>query len=645
MSDSVSADPRIGTELAGYRIERLLGRGGMSVVYLAEDTRLERKVALKLLAPELSEDERFRERFLRESKLAASLDHPNVIPIYEAGDHDGTLFIAMRFVEGSDLKRLLAEEGRLEPARAVGILERVADALDAAHKRGLVHRDVKPGNVLISEDDHVYLSDFGLTKQQASESGVTETGQFMGTADYVSPEQIERREVSAATDEYSLACVLYECLTGAPPFRGESLMGTLFGHVNDEAAPASEANPELPGEIDAVLDRGMAKEPGERYVASADLVAAARSALAISGEPLDATTADGRGGRRRLLVAALVVIGLAVVAVVLAVVLTGGGDEGSPVESVAADSVMGVSAETDEVVAVVPVGRNPSAIAVGNDWVLVSNRGEGTVSIVSPESGSLPRTLSVGGTPLAVAIDGDTGWVTSVSDGQGVLSELDLGSGRVRREMEDLGRVDPVAVTVGEGAVWVGVQDQFQLAGAILRVDPASLEIVATIPTPGDKPFEIVAAHGATWFTNIGFGESAAVVSRIDPDTNQVVATVPLPTDTGDIRTRLAAGPEALWAADTPWGNEIWRIDPAVNGVTETVTLDTNGGLGCLAFADGSLWVTVGETELWRIDPETEETISRFGFDQTKPSALAASHVALWAGYASPQGRGCQNTA
>lgn len=197
MSEPVSADPRIGSELAGYRIERLLGRGGMSVVYLAEDRRLERKVALKLLAPELSEDERFRERFLRESKLAASLDHPNVIPIFEAGEAEGVLFIAMRFVEGTDLKRLLASEGRLEPARVVGILERVADALDAAHRGNLVHRDVKSGNVLISEDDHVYLSDFGLTKQAGSESGVTETGQFVGTADYVAPEQIERREVTA----------------------------------------------------------------------------------------------------------------------------------------------------------------------------------------------------------------------------------------------------------------------------------------------------------------------------------------------------------------------------------------------------------------------------------------------------------------
>ena len=170
---STRTDPRIGTELAGYRIERLLGRGGMSVVYLAEDTRLGRKVALKLLAPELAEDDRFRERFLRESKLAASIDHSNVIPIYEAGEADGLLFIAMRYVEGTDLKELLAEKGKLEPARTLGILGQVASALDAAHARGLVHRDVKPANILLDakEDDHVYLSDFGLTKQASSDPG------------------------------------------------------------------------------------------------------------------------------------------------------------------------------------------------------------------------------------------------------------------------------------------------------------------------------------------------------------------------------------------------------------------------------------------------------------------------------------------
>ena len=237
---SVSADPRIGSEIAGYRIERLLGRGGMSVVYLAEHLRLERKVALKLLTPELAEDERFRERFLRESELAASLDHPNVIPIHDADEADGVLFIAMRYVEGSDLARLLAERGRLDPAEALSILGRVADALDAAHTQGLIHRDVKPGNVLISSEGHVYLSDFGLTRRTEEDAPLTESGQFVGTIDYVAPEQIESKGVSAQTDVYALSGVLFECLTGERPFRGDSTLGMLFAHLQNDPPKASE---------------------------------------------------------------------------------------------------------------------------------------------------------------------------------------------------------------------------------------------------------------------------------------------------------------------------------------------------------------------------------------------------------------------
>ena len=181
-------DTSLGSVFAGYRIERLLGRGGMSSVYLAEHLRLQRKVALKLMAPELADDERFRERFLRESQLAASLDHPNVVPVYDADESGGVLYIAMRYVEGSDLRELLRRYSPLPPARAVAIVGHAAAGLDAAHRRGLVHRDVKPGNILIGEDDHVYVSDFGLTKQASSQSGLTATGQLVGTVDYVAPE-------------------------------------------------------------------------------------------------------------------------------------------------------------------------------------------------------------------------------------------------------------------------------------------------------------------------------------------------------------------------------------------------------------------------------------------------------------------------
>jgi WD40 repeat protein len=280
----VSDDPQVGTELAGYRIESLLGRGGMSVVYAAEDLRLKRKVALKLLAAGLSEDESFRDRFLRESELAASLDHPNIVPIYEAGTTEDLLFIAMRYVEGRDLKERL-RRGGLDPADAIGILAQVASALDAAHARGLVHRDVKPSNVLLDTgarpdgSDHVYLADFGLTKRVSEETGIADDGHLMGTIDYIAPEQIAGEEIDGRADLYSLGCVLYECLVGRPPFRGDSDIAVVFAHLEAEPPAPSAQRPELPAALDAVIARALAKDPQQRYPSCREL---ARAGLAVA---------------------------------------------------------------------------------------------------------------------------------------------------------------------------------------------------------------------------------------------------------------------------------------------------------------------------------------------------------------------------
>jgi len=229
-------DARIGTELGGYRIERVIGRGGMSSVYLAEHIRLGRMVALKLLSPELAGSERFRDRFLRESKLAASIDHPNIVPIYDADEVGDVLFIAMRYVEGSDLKEVIRAEGRLDAVRTAAIVGQIASALDAAHEHGLVHRDVKPGNVLLTPDDHVYVSDFGLTKRALSVSGLTATGQLVGTIDYVAPEHIKGDVVDGRADVYSLGCVVVECLTGHVPYLRDLEVGVLWGPRRGAAA-------------------------------------------------------------------------------------------------------------------------------------------------------------------------------------------------------------------------------------------------------------------------------------------------------------------------------------------------------------------------------------------------------------------------
>jgi len=280
----VTDDPRVGTELAGYRIDSLLGWGGMSVVYLAEDLRLKRRVALKLLAASLAEDESFRDRFLRESELAASIDHPNIVPIYEAGTTDDLLFIAMRYVEGRGLNERL-QHGRLDPADAIGILAQVASALDAAHARGLVHRDVKPSNVLVDPgarpdgSDHVYLADFGLSRRVSDDAGIGDDGYLMGTIDYVAPEQIAGEEVDRRADVYSLGCVLYECLVGQPPFRRDSDLAVVFAHLETESPAPSAGRPELPAALDGVIARALAKEPKDRYASCSEL---ARAALAVA---------------------------------------------------------------------------------------------------------------------------------------------------------------------------------------------------------------------------------------------------------------------------------------------------------------------------------------------------------------------------
>lgn len=274
-----------GTVLGRYAIETLVGRGGMAYVYRAVDTQLGRTVAVKVMASNLLHSEGFRRRFLRESQLAASLDHPNIIPIYEAGEADGCLFIVMRYVVGSDLKALLDGGQVLEPAQAVDLFSQVAAALDAAHANGLVHRDVKPANILVSQDSdrhrhrHVYLSDFGLTKRSSSLTGVTETGVVIGTMDYVAPEQIAGKPLDSRTDVYALGCVVYQALAGSLPYVRDDDAALLWAHLVEAPVPASQRRPSLPQAVDVVLARAMAKSPQDRYPTAGEFVADLSQAL------------------------------------------------------------------------------------------------------------------------------------------------------------------------------------------------------------------------------------------------------------------------------------------------------------------------------------------------------------------------------
>jgi tRNA A-37 threonylcarbamoyl transferase component Bud32 len=272
--------------LAGHRIEEVIGRGGASVVYLAEHLRLGRRVALKVLAPHLAEDEMFRERFIRESRIAAGLDHANVVTIYDAGEVEDGLYISMRYVEGSDLGKILHAEGALEPPRAIMILSQVASGLDAAHAQGLVHRDVKPGNVLVespgSVRERAYLSDFGISKRNTTGSGLTRTGQFVGTVDYVAPEQISGEPIDGRTDVYSLGCVLFQCLSGRVPFHADTEVATIYRQLNDEP-PVVEDFPDSDG-LNRVIAKALAKAKEDRFHSCGALIEAARGPLAGGAE-------------------------------------------------------------------------------------------------------------------------------------------------------------------------------------------------------------------------------------------------------------------------------------------------------------------------------------------------------------------------
>src|SRR5919198_3221169 len=273
---------RPGSVLAGFRVESFLGEGAMGTVYLAEETSTEQRVALKLLAPELAGDERFRRRFLRETELATSLCHPHIVRTLGSGEEDGTLYLAMAYVEGSDLRGVLRREGRLEPGRAVDLLQQVADALDAAHAAGLVHRDVKPGNILVThgaDGDHAYVCDFGLARHVSSVSSLTGERGFVGTIDYVPPEQIEGGTIDGRADIYSLGCVLYGCLAGARPFDRESELSVVFAPLNEPPPRLSDLRPDLPTAFDAVFASGLAKSPDDRYSTCGELAAAANAAL------------------------------------------------------------------------------------------------------------------------------------------------------------------------------------------------------------------------------------------------------------------------------------------------------------------------------------------------------------------------------
>ena len=508
----------VGPDLAGYRLEELLGRGGMGEVYRARDVRLGRLVALKVLAPNVAEDERFRERLLRESRLAASLDHPNVIPIYEAGEEGARLFIVMRFVAGGDLKELLRREGALDPARAVAIFEQVADALDAAHRRGLVHRDVKPSNVLLDREggrEHCYLADFGLT-QSASEQGPAD-GQFMGTVDYVSPEQIRGETLDGRADQYGLACLMFKCLTGTVPYQHRSEVAALFAHLEEPAPRASERGTDLPQEIDAVLERAMSESPEGRFESCTELVAAARAALGLAPVVPNA--------RRRLL--ALVAAVLVAVTAAAAFVTMLGEGGGAAAAAPPTGALVRVDPATNEVTGRTAIDGRPGQLAVSIGGIWMADFRSGVLWRYEPESGALERITS-SGEPRDLAALGRKVYVGA--DGRflsGVVSSYDATTG-VRLDSIDL---LACAMASGEHVVWAAGCPFVQR----LSTDDGRLRKLAEVFLPFDARGDV--EHGRVQFRELALGAGSLWVLgdaldrrlwRLDARTGRIEATIPL---------------------------------------------------------------------------------------------------------------------
>ncbi|MGH3847500.1 MAG: protein kinase domain-containing protein, partial [Pseudonocardiaceae bacterium] len=287
MSDTVSGS-RVGSQFGHYHLKRLLGRGGMGEVYEAEDTVKDRVVALKLMSEAFSQDPVFRKRMQREARTAGRLQEPHVVPIHDWGDIDGQLYVDMRLIEGTDLFALLKRFGPLTPPRAVAIIHQIASALDAAHTAGVMHRDVKPENIIVTRDDFAYLVDFGIASATTDEK-LTQLGTAVGTWKYMAPERFSSDDVTYRADIYALACVLHECLTGSPPYRADSSSQLVTAHLMEPIPKPSVLRPGIPKALDDVIARGMAKNPDDRYASAGDLALAAHQALSTPDQDQAAT--------------------------------------------------------------------------------------------------------------------------------------------------------------------------------------------------------------------------------------------------------------------------------------------------------------------------------------------------------------------
>jgi YVTN family beta-propeller protein len=632
-----------GAVFAGHRIEGIAGRGGMGVVYRATHLALDHVVALKVIAPDLAGDERFRRRFGDESRIAVSIRHPNVVQIHHAGEEDGLLFVTMDLIEGTDLRGLLRELGTLDPEHAVRITGPVAAALDAAHAKGLVHRDIKPGNVLIERreghEEHVYLTDFGLARAVEATTGITATGAFVGTLDYVAPEQIRGQRVDARSDVYALGCVLFETLTGNPPFAArDDKVAKMYAHLQEEPPRLRVLRPDLPGGLDGVIVRALAKEPDERYPSAGDLGRAATAAsvgaptveaersVAVGaaapgppeatttaereradGEPVEsetarATTLEGQAPptpdrmpppSRRSRGPLLALIGAGVAAAVIAVILIsgGGGDATSTTAQTATagggGSAEAAAAKATVAQAAVPVGKLPINLAHGQEGLWVSNRVGESISLVDGDPAKQVDEFPIGLKPEGVAVGDGSIWVSGYN--QPTLLRLDPDGGSVQDTIT-VG-APPGDVAFGQGAIWVANSG----ANTVSKVDTQS-GAVRTI-TVGNSPYGLAIGGGDVWVSNRADGTIQRINSlngRVDP-----------PIEVGDNPKGIAVAGGAEWVANSD-DDSVSQVLGGRQAKTIDVGLEPRG----VAAGFGSVWVAIGGGDsVVQIDPETAKIV------------------------------------
>jgi DNA-binding beta-propeller fold protein YncE len=631
-----------GSVLSGYRIDGVVGRGGMGVVYRAEELALGRIVALKVIAPELLDDRTARERFLREARAAASIEHPHVIPLLHAGDADGTPYLVMRFIDGDDVRTLVRRTGALEPERAAHITAQAGDALDAIHVAGLVHRDVKPANVLLGPRDHVYVTDFGLAKTAVSRGGETRSGQWVGTLDFVAPEQIRGERVDARTDVYALGGLLFFMLSGAAPYaEHEGDEAKLWAQLTEAPRRLSGVRPGLPPAFDAVLGRAMAKDPAARYPSTGDVGRAALAA-ARGEDPTEAerTVAVGAaapgprrappigtdeptvdlpspdapvrpaGGRRRpprWSIAAAAVAALAVAAAVILIV-TGSDDPPSAGRGGAAPAGVQVGATIQN------VGRRPNAIAVAGGSVWVSSAALDRVARLDASTGRrLGFAPRVGRSVVALAAAGDVVWAMLERPARVVR----LDATGARRAGTVRLPADPVAIDATANAVWVAVRGR-RGADVVLRYDAATRRRTARV-TLAAGARAVAASPTGVWVAH----RNTPTVAFVDGRTRRQTISVRLPQNAYD----LTYGAGFAWAS-VRTDDSVARIDPRTGAV---VSIAAPRRPMQLAVAGGRVFVAgFADHTVGIIDPGGARQVGRPLPAGLNPFALAGDAAHVW---------------